>query len=528
MAATNFNVYFYNFAKKVNSTRTPVNGTEGLLWEVHTCYLRSPSSIIAPVLEMSFDRNQYGGDGGTYNQNIGEAVLEYNYAYIPRFNRYYFINDISWNNGMFILSLVCDVLGSWKEYIGNYNGLILRCSDSNNGMLYDSNKYISGCSTTSASGLRPTISSKITYYVVGTTFSTGSGNGVGGLTYICAAPDKINYYLSQIMNRENWQKIEVEGEIVRPTAEEFVALNPASAIKSVTGVLSNTVPNISREALNFNGYGCIMPNEAFPVLISALSDVQPSVITIAIPKHPEINNDTNKYLLYSPYSEYTLYLPCVGCVPISSYDISDSSEITITSRVDMISASIFYRVTNSNGTILSTYQGNCGSGGGVGATISTGAISALQQSGDAINLVGGLATAGVAAVAAFNSTNPVGIAMNVAMLAGGITNAAQAVNSSIMHGASSASNKTTAVYCGGNQAIFSNYPELMLTYRTLSGGHAKTCGNPYGIGGKVSSHSGYMQIKNPSVDAPATSEELSAINEYLATGFYYEEDVTQQ
>ena len=105
MAATNFNVYFYNFTKKVNSTRTPVNGTTGLLWEVHTCYLRSPSSIIAPVLEMSFNRNQYGGDGGVYNENIGEAVLEYNYAYIPRFNRYYFICNISWDNGMFILKL---------------------------------------------------------------------------------------------------------------------------------------------------------------------------------------------------------------------------------------------------------------------------------------------------------------------------------------------------------------------------------------------------------------------------------------
>lgn len=61
-----------------------------------------------------------------------KTPILYNYAYIENFGRYYYIQSISVEpNGMFILSLECDVLESFKEDILSSNGLISRNKDGN-------------------------------------------------------------------------------------------------------------------------------------------------------------------------------------------------------------------------------------------------------------------------------------------------------------------------------------------------------------------------------------------------------------
>lgn len=526
MAATNFNVYFYNFTKKVNSTRTPVNGTEGLFWEVHTCYLRSPSSIIAPVLEMSFDRNQYGGDGGTYNENIGEAVLEYNYAYIPRFNRYYFINNISWNNGIFILNLECDVLGTYKEDIGNYTGFILRCSDNNNTWLVDEHKYISGTSTKTM----PTtaILGDTLYYIVGTSFGCDAVSS--GLTYLAGTADNIKTILNDIMNREFCYGREAPGQ---PTADEFVYLNPQSAIQSVTTIpFQPTV--ITGQDLYLNGYG-------FAVNASVLTNplIEVGTFTIDIPKHPD--SGTYHYYNYPPYSDYTLILPCVGSCQLSAYDLADKQSIKLRVTADAISGTIAYRVTTTSAR-LGIYTGACGAGGGIASTFSTGATaisSAIQQGvtgglGGVIQAVSGAALFGLASattgVGAMMTPVMAGLTMinGVTGLASGITSTANAALSAVRSAAASSSNKTMATMSGGTRAQPTKYASLELSYRTLSGGDDKTLGNPWGQKGKIKDHKGYMLISAPSVDINGTAAEMTAVNKFLSSGFYYEEDVTQQ
>lgn len=54
-----------------------------------------------------------------------EKIFNYNYAYIPEFKRYYYIqNIISVRNNLLMVSMHCDVLMSFKkEFLGN-NGYI--------------------------------------------------------------------------------------------------------------------------------------------------------------------------------------------------------------------------------------------------------------------------------------------------------------------------------------------------------------------------------------------------------------------
>ena len=65
-------------------------------------------------------------------------LTSYNYAYIPDFERYYFINSITINSKkVYVLSLECDVLESFKTDILNSNAYIGKSDTINN--YYNSN-----------------------------------------------------------------------------------------------------------------------------------------------------------------------------------------------------------------------------------------------------------------------------------------------------------------------------------------------------------------------------------------------------
>ena len=71
--------------------------------------LRDNSSVIKPTILIQTD------------------PLDYNYAYIPEFGRYYFINNVvAMRNKAFIIDLKCDVLMSYADEIYNLRALIDR------------------------------------------------------------------------------------------------------------------------------------------------------------------------------------------------------------------------------------------------------------------------------------------------------------------------------------------------------------------------------------------------------------------
>lgn len=84
--------------------------------------LKTPVDIIRPSLIIESDE-----------------FLLYNYAYIPEFKRYYFIENITnQSNKRYLLDLKVDVLMSFKDDILNAKGLILE--DKNGNKFIDRNK----------------------------------------------------------------------------------------------------------------------------------------------------------------------------------------------------------------------------------------------------------------------------------------------------------------------------------------------------------------------------------------------------
>lgn len=89
-------VYFYTFDKRKNSTKVPA----GMGTEVEVS-LKDTSTVLAPVLDI---------------RGLGTQT-NYNYLFIPDFGRYYFVDDWSYQRGVWTVSAKVDVLGSWRNQI---------------------------------------------------------------------------------------------------------------------------------------------------------------------------------------------------------------------------------------------------------------------------------------------------------------------------------------------------------------------------------------------------------------------------
>lgn len=118
---------------KLNKTIIKIVELEG--------YLREVCSLINPQIMIEFHPEQFNGyvkDNNqvyvvhnnvkiTWDSFINNYVLSANYVYIPDFNRYYFINDItSVRQNLWRLSLHVDVLTSYKKEISNTKAFVMR------------------------------------------------------------------------------------------------------------------------------------------------------------------------------------------------------------------------------------------------------------------------------------------------------------------------------------------------------------------------------------------------------------------
>ena len=110
---SSFPAYFYQFKKRTNSTERP--GTSSLLHTLNVT-LKSGSSIINPTLEIA-------------NSSAFSNVVKVNYCHIPKFNRYYYVNNTVYDQGIWYLTLSVDVLASYRDEIGADNRFIVRSAN---------------------------------------------------------------------------------------------------------------------------------------------------------------------------------------------------------------------------------------------------------------------------------------------------------------------------------------------------------------------------------------------------------------
>lgn len=90
---------------------------------------KTPNNSIGKVLENETEYNiKFKSKADRTNPVVvlmSETMIDFNYAYIPDFNRYYFIESIEVTpNKIYNISLRCDVLESFKNDILKSSGFV--------------------------------------------------------------------------------------------------------------------------------------------------------------------------------------------------------------------------------------------------------------------------------------------------------------------------------------------------------------------------------------------------------------------
>lgn len=459
-----FTVKLYTIEKYERSTKQPVGtGVE------YDCVANTPFSIMAPTLRL----------------NTGDAVANYNYAYIPSVRRYYFIGDWSFNRGLWEADCMVDVLASWKSYIGDSTLYAVRSSYTSNGNIVDGAypstaelDVIQNAFTLAGSDQEPWNYDGFTgSYVVGVVGNTG-----GAVTYWAMNNAMWQNFTSEIFSGDTY------GIVDDAEKRNF---NPIQYIVSAKWFPFDIQTAGGSAPIKLGWWE--LTSKAFQYSASGSKPVSSSTITI--PKHPQAAT-RGKYMNSGAFSAYALKLPCFGLVQIPPALIMDSTSLEVEIWTNIADGTGMLKVTANNRSepiifleapvgcpvqlsqvsagLLSSIANRAQEGGGLWGEVVQAARSAITEIGEVVGL-------------------PV-------------------------------KNSTAVATSGSNasRAMTKITPALLATFTYAADEDVQHRGRPLCELKKVSTIPGFIQVADGDITAPCTAAELSKIKSYLEGGFFYE------
>lgn len=318
------NVTFYQFSKRTNSTKiVNVSGT------ALTCELKGSTSIFAPVLII---------------KNVPAAWNPmWNYCYIPGFDRYYFVNNWTWLNGIWECSLACDVLASFKTEIGNMSEYVLRSSYESDGRIIDES-YVAKTQVQTDMTLLPEFYVRVTtagFYIIGI-ISNEQNATQGAITYYQMSPAEMarlrEYMLSDtFLQNEGLTNLT---DFV-PADATKVIYNPYQYIVSckwfpfpMTAIDSNFKHSVN--VINFGWWNTGTGFSAYR--LDANLDEYSRTENITLQWHPQSQAPFNRgeYLNHAPYTSRVLRLAPFPDVQLPDEYLEYDNHLTIELRCDFI------------------------------------------------------------------------------------------------------------------------------------------------------------------------------------------------
>lgn len=466
-----FKVKLYTLSKRDNSTKQPTGtGTE------FDCIIKTGSGVINPTISLDI--------GIAGNPSV------YNYAYIPTFGRYYFIEEWYFERALWTASLRVDVLATYKSAIGNSSLYVMRAAAAHDGSIIDTlYPAKAGCSFESTTVSNPwwdNIS-----YVVGTVSRSGN---MGSLAYYGMSSSAIHTMCQNlldptyIINTTNGFDLADASE-----ALQLSLVDPIQYVKSCMAlpVSLSDISNIGSAAVV---YAFSWDTGATGYKIAQAPYINKS-FSFAIKKHPDTNSRGN-YVNSSPFTNISLTMPPFGVFDIDTSVTCNASTLTADIQIDPITGKGILTV-KCNGVVLNRVEAQLGV-----------PISLSSVTRDYIGAASGLAGAvgGAATGAAF-----AGVGGALLGAASGIGNA---INS-LMPRAS------TVGTSGGFASGMGTFRLDHQFFRPIPDDNTHN-GRPLCQVRQISSLSGYMIIQDGDVTINGTSAEDAKIRNYLEGGFYYE------
>lgn len=456
---------FYNFSKKLNSTKQPTGGTE------LDVVLKQPTSIHNPIFR------------------VRTISFDYNYMYVPDFQTYYWINEnISVTNEVWEFGARVDVLATYKASIGSTTTYISYAAED-----YDEYKIDSRCA------LVPTI-----HYNAANDVYLPNMNTTGSyvLTVVNDKGGACGFCTSYFINRANFKKLVEELIGYENVWEEFLQLlqSPLDFIVSCIW-LPIGLGQGAQWSFEIDG-------STEPIVIGKW---QSSATAFKIGNSSTEHGETditipwrfNDFRRNAPYTVGSLYLPYHGLVEVDLAPFIRSTTIKCKYSYDVCTGDVSVQLwtTGDTGVPVATYNYNWGVNIPV-ASLTSNYGSMIAQLGSAAGSLGMLAAGNVVA-------GSVGLASSVGSLMAASLTPKGGFKGNIQ-------GKTLKDFATAIKLI-------LISYDTEDpDNYALVKGRPIMDYKQISAFSGYVQCENASVSAHAPIEELSAINNFLNSGIFYE------
>lgn len=474
------NATFYNFSKRVNSTKVPDASVSGTTYNV---VYKMPTSRRNPTIRINAD------------------TFDFNYCFLD--GKYYFVTDIvSVRNDLWDVNLSIDVLGTYRAQILATTAYVLY-DTTGNSEIVDSRLAIKTSRTIAETSVAfPSVNSAGTYVLTAVgQYSCASWWNINPAaiemsviysnaynvvqepftpsSWVTAAPEAIAYGVDYL------------GKVI--TKGISYLLSNGSAIDAIR----NCVWMPFRPIVTATGGRLYLGN--YDTGIDGYKITEPVVhldqVSVNIPWQ------FSDWRRNSPYTQVYLYIPFIGVVALPSAQLTGAESLTIRSALNVVSGDLSVNVLNGL-QVLGSYGAN------VAMNVPIGSSNAVQR--QVVNSI--VATGGAVAGAAAG----LGIASGAAALSG-IAGAAAAQIAGVptcVGGLSngSASGLSTNIIC------FTSCHDTNVS----PGSVASVIGLPAFRSESLGSISGYCQCHEASVQGVAMLDDYEAINNYLNTGVFIE------
>lgn len=531
-----FEIILYSFAKKTNSTAQPTEGGAS-----YQCEMRRPVSVLAPVVQIRSD---------TY--------LDYNYCYIPRYGRYYFVTDkVIGPANMYTFSLSVDPLASLKTQIGNLSEYIARSSAEFDGNVVDS-MYPSTAGSYVAVN---TNNSPFVPDLYTGTFVVGVMNNITGATSTA-----LTYYA---MDAAEYSKLITTLQSKDAMAPILgVTVGDDGIVSGLAGCLEGITYDIYLSLVNPIQY--VVSSVYLPLTKSQLSTSASTTVklgpydlgflattigyratvecgSITIPKHPQAASRGN-YLNMSPHSTYTMHFPGFGVFDLNSSRLGRFSSVSAKMVLDSYNGNAYLYLNTDDDDeddgCLGILTGNIGINVPVTQLLANSDWKSQMLANVALvgnNLLndkGGVLTQQTHNFNAYWNENGMAMAaawsqgtggysyaeMQNAATAGGAAtyqNTPAANPSAILDGVGTIMTLSMQGSPGGSAGLYGNW-WLKNEYFQLVEEDNETLGRPLMEIRTINTIPGYIQCINPHFSSADTAQENDIVNGYLSNGFFFE------
>lgn len=334
-------ILYTGFEKKRNSTKQPTQQTLSI---TKTGTLKEPCSVLNPVFKLKRDP-------------VDSVPDLYNYAYIPKFGRFYFVTNVTWNDGFWEFQLAVDVLASYAGDIGQSSHYILRTNSTTTNFdpmitdtMYPASNNIDLYQYSITSTFVQNISSGI--YIVGIV-SGNDTDAVGAISYYAMTPAEFGDLKTALLTDDNLTTMDVTNaqgimQITDLSKPLFKALyNPYQYIASCmwfplvkSAIASTPVQTIKIGWWDYNLSGDLINAQNITLYEG------PTLIR----QHPQAAT-RGTYLNYAPYTRCTVY-GIFGSVPLDlSYFDRDDDSLDLKYIIDLITGQCRVRIESFQGSV---------------------------------------------------------------------------------------------------------------------------------------------------------------------------------